>query len=142
MQFSLKKLLIVVFICAILLALQFAAPNPYGFIGLSLISLFVIPPVLWAGLLSKRGPKRAFIVGCILAGIPHFLFCVYFAVFGGLYFGQVADVDFVDDEPFQYFQYVHFVAYLIGLLGGVSGLAGHYFWRDGDSESKADGAES
>ncbi len=132
MRFSMMKLLMVVNVLALLFALSFAMPIEYGFPILLVISGSVIPPVLLVGAFVTQGRRRAFILGCMIGGTPHFVFnsfCMLYLVFSDM---DISDL-FSSSSEWQA-RWVTLIGYGIGLLGGFSGLVAYSFWQ---SENEA-----
>ena len=124
MRFSMAKLLVAMLLLNVLVCLTFAAPAYIGYPILTLISLIIIPPAILVGVVNTRGPRQAFFLGCMVAGLPHFIFSVYIAVM--LVF-SFSDVTFsTDDESDWLVQLTHLGGYFLGMLGGLSGV-GAYF---------------
>ncbi len=133
--------------CALTFALSFAVPLNIGFLSLSLISVFVIPPFLWVGVFNTVGAKRAFIIGCMVAGTPHLVLSVYFLI-GGFVFGSFSGGNYfdsltnLDSSESSFIRLVHIVSYGIGLFGGLVGLGSYYFWRDSCSTGSVNNPNS
>ena len=132
MRFTIAKLLIAMLLLNVLVCLSFAAPAWIGYPILTLISLIVVPPIIIVGVVNTRGPRQAFFLGCMVAGMPHFLVSLYMAVIMVI---SYQDWDWLDEDGVWVMQMSHVAGYFLGMLGGLSGL-GAYFMIVGNDRKK------
>ena len=126
MRFSLANLLVITGLICLLMAATFGMPS---LIGLSLhcfVSLVVLPPIIFVGVLSTKGQRRAFFAGAMVSGIPHFIWSVYFTVTMGFELLDGSGVVLLGGFGGGFnISLTHVIGYMIGLMGGLSGVATH-----------------
>lgn len=123
MRFSIAKLLVVMLLLNVLVCLSFAAPAWIGFPILTLIALIIVPPIIIVGAVNTRGRRQAFFLGCMVAGLPHFLYSLYFGV---IMASSLGDLSWADDDGAWWMQASHLGGYFLGFIGGLSGLGAWY----------------
>ena len=122
MRFSIARLIVATLLVNIVVCLTFAAPFEIGFPILTFISLVIIPPAMVVGVVNTRGARQAFFLGCMFAGLCHFVVSLYVAAVYS--FGAASLSEFgSEDAPLRY---VHLIGYTIGLTGGLSGVGMYY----------------
>jgi hypothetical protein len=129
MRFSIAKLLVAMFAFNVLIGLSFAAPSWIGFPILTLIALVVVPPVIIVGAVNTRGPRQAFFLGCMVAGLPHFIVSLYTGVIMVI---SYEDWSWADDETAWIMQMCHLGGYFFGLIGGLSGVGAWFMIAGSD----------
>ena len=132
MRFSIAKLLVAMLLLNVLVCLSFAAPPWIGYPILTLIALIVVPPIILVGTVNTRGPRQAFFLGCMVAGLPHFIISLYTGVVMVISF---EDWSWAADDGVWIMQMSHVVGYFLGMLGGLSGL-GAWFLIIGNDAKK------
>ena len=123
MRFSIAKLLVAMLLLNILVCLTFATPAWIGYPLLTLIALIIVPPMIIVGVVNTRGPRQAFFLGCMVAGLPHFVMSLYMGVM--LVFSY-EDWSWANEEGVRVMQLAQLGGYFLGLLGGLSGVAGWF----------------
>lgn len=131
MRYSIAKMLAAMVIINIVVCLTFAVPIELGFPILTFISLIVIPPAIIVGVVNTRGARQAFLLGCMAAGLAHFIISIYIAIYFA--FDQ-SGIDELYDSPLCY---IHMIGYTVGLIGGLSGVGMYYLVSLGQSEKRA-----
>ncbi len=121
MRFSIAHLILATLVINLVVFMTFAVPFWIGFPIMTLVSLAVIPPAIIVGVVNTRGPRQAFFLGCMVAGVSHFIICIYLA---SAFAFDVSGFNSLEDEPIRF---AHFVGILIGACGGLSGV-GMYCW--------------
>lgn len=139
MQFSIARLLLITLFVNFVLAASFALPGALGYLVLTCISLFVIPPFIIVGVVNTRGLRQSFFLGAMVSGIPHFIFTVYYGAMVAISLAS-GDLDgwdelFAADSELGGIQYVHPLCYLMGAIGGGFGMAAYLFFQWGDKKS-------
>jgi hypothetical protein len=132
MQFSIARLLLITLFVNFVLAATFALPFAVGFMILTFVSLFVIPPFVIVGAVHTRGIRQSFFLGAMVTGIPHFLVCVYCAVIVVFSFGDLSEMVDSTDEAAGVLRYIHAIGYLLGAVGGGCGMAAYAFYKFGE----------
>lgn len=132
MKFTIGNLLIVTSFIASMLACAFVVPPVIGTAVLTLISLLVLPPFVWVGLINLRGRRQAFLVGAMIGGIPHFIYSAYFGTSIAFYLYAEFSMEYVfDQEVPRIFGYIHLIGICISCFGGLSGIASYRVLRCG-----------
>ena len=134
-RFTIAKLLIATVLINIAVCLTFAVPFEIGFPILTFISLVVLPPMIIVGVVNTRGARQAFFLGCMFAGIGHFIVSVW--IFIAFAFGQFGGSSDFKDLP----KYIHLAGYAIGLMGGLSGVGMFYLVTTGQRRSESNPAK-
>lgn len=136
MQFSIARLLLITLFVNFVLAATFALPGAMGYLMLTFVSLFVLPPLLVVGVFNTRGLRQSFFLGAMVTGIPHFVFTVYY---GLMIASSVVSEDLnifldVDETGLGGLEYVHPIGYLLGAIGGSFGMAAFAFLKIGENQ--------
>ncbi|MEL7496993.1 MAG: hypothetical protein AAFN77_05245 [Planctomycetota bacterium] len=123
MKFSIARLIVAITLANVVFGLTFAAPAEIGIPILTFISLVILPPALIVGAVNTRGVRQAFFLGCMFAGIAHFILSTYIAIFFSF-----SPSTFVTDlvEENSVLRYIHLIGYMLGLTGGLSGVGMYY----------------
>ncbi len=116
MRYSIAKLLLATVAVNVIVCLSFATPVEIGFPILTFISLFLLPPALVVAIINTRSARQAFFVGCMVAGIGHFVMSIYLFI---IYIFDASSLGDISDEPIRY---LHIVGYSLSLVGGLSGV--------------------
>ena len=128
-HYSIAKMLAAMLFINIVVCLTFAVPVEIGFPILTFFSLIVLPPAIIVGIVNTRGARQAFFLGCMCAGMAHFVASVYIAIYYA--FEPSGINNQLDEAPLCY---IHLIGYTIGLIGGISGVGMYYLITLGQSE--------
>lgn len=139
MRFSIAKLLVAMLLLNILVCLSFAAPSWIGYPLLTLIALIVVPPMILVGVVNTRGPRQAFFLGCMVAGLPHFIIALYTGVVMVI---SYEDWSWADGEVAWIMQIAHIGGYFLGMLGGLSGFGAYFVLGCGEQHNSSIGKSS
>jgi len=131
MRFSIAKLLVAMLLLNVLVCLAFAAPAWVGYPILTLIALIIVPPIIIVGVVNTRGPRQAFFLGCMVAGLPHFIISLYMGVMIVL---SYQDWSWATDDGTWIMQLTQVGGYFLGLLGGLSGVGAYYLLGCGEQQ--------
>ena len=124
MRFTIAKLIVATILVNLVVCLTFVTPVAIGFPILTFVSLAIIPPAIIVGVVNNRGSKQAFFLGCMSAGVCHFVLSVYLGVVCVVEPTTLGDLD-------EQWQYVHLVGYIVGLTGGIAGVGMFYLVNAG-----------
>lgn len=145
MQFSILRIMLVTAFVSFVLAAVFGLPTPVGFLVLTFVSLFVLPPFIVVGVVNTRGLRQSFFLGAMISGIPHFLITAYFGcwiailIVSGEGYASLANDGLVDEVGMPI---VHAAGFLVGTLGGLSGMASYAFLKVGNRNRSAQASTS
>ena len=124
MRFTIAKLIVATILVNLVVCLTFVTPKEISFPILTFVSLAIIPPAIIVGAVNNRGSKQAFFLGCMSAGLCHFVLSVYLGV---VCFVEPTTLGDLDGQ----WQYVHLAGYLVGLTGGMAGVGMFYLVNAG-----------
>lgn len=126
MKFSMARMMAVMGFVSLVLAAAFAMPPVIGFWILTAIAVIIAPQFIWICAFSTKGAARAFCIGVIIAGIPHFVIAVYALLYVGLTWSfSFTDID--SSESLLQLRVSHIAGYLVALTGGLFGVFSHLF---------------
>lgn len=116
MRFSIAHLILATLLINLIVFLTFAVPAWIGIPIMTFISMILIPPAMIVGAFNTRGERQAFFLGCMVAGVAHFIICIYIVIAISFDWSSLSSME---DEPLRY---VHLVGLLLGACGGLSGM--------------------
>lgn len=121
-----RSLFLVLGFYSVVIALAFSVTNVFGLMLMTLLALFVLPPFVQVGAFTTTGFRRAFFIGAVFGGIPHFVITVYYLTAVGLT-AEFADLDgwFSTDETCSALLIYHLVGIGLASFGGLSGFVSY-----------------